>query len=229
MVELEFLYSARSLADRLEKQRLFRRLFAWVPMPDDACERASEIQQRLTETGYHRSAGPAGLLISVTAERHRLTVLTVAAVTGQPVRLVADTRPLVAMLNAKDRHREACTVVRGPIIVPAPIVTEIAYFLQIDPAPAVEAAFLDPIGPWRADRRGHHRAGLRPDSRPRAAVRGLPAANGGRLSDRGSRAPGRHPGVQSSGEAMPITSPMSRVWKGRALTVAASTAVDWER
>jgi len=95
VAELEFLFSARSLADRLEKQRLFRRLFTWVPMPDDANERASEIQQRLTETGHHRSAGPVDLLISVTAERHRLTVLTgdrdfltVAAVTGQPVRLV---------------------------------------------------------------------------------------------------------------------------------------------
>jgi predicted nucleic acid-binding protein len=73
-------------------------LYTWVPMPDDAYERASEIQQRLTETGHHRSAGPVDLLISVTAERHRLTVLTddrdfltVAAVTGQPVRLVTGT------------------------------------------------------------------------------------------------------------------------------------------
>ena len=36
VVELEFLYSARSLADRLEKQRLFQRLFTWIPIPDDA-------------------------------------------------------------------------------------------------------------------------------------------------------------------------------------------------
>ena len=44
------------------------------------------------------------------------------------------------MLNAMDRHHEACTAlfrrVRGTVIVPAPIVTEVAYFLQIDPAPA---------------------------------------------------------------------------------------------
>jgi hypothetical protein len=40
VVELEFLYSAHSLADRLEKQRLFQRLFTWVPMPADAYERA---------------------------------------------------------------------------------------------------------------------------------------------------------------------------------------------
>jgi hypothetical protein len=39
--------------------------------------------------------------------------------------LIADTGPLVAMLNAKDKHHQACTTlfrrVRGPIIVPAPM------------------------------------------------------------------------------------------------------------
>jgi predicted nucleic acid-binding protein len=37
--------------------------------------------------------------------------------------LIADTGPLVAMLNAKDKHHDACTALflrfRGPIIVPA--------------------------------------------------------------------------------------------------------------
>ncbi|HEY7142836.1 MAG TPA: PIN domain nuclease [Streptosporangiaceae bacterium] len=97
VVELEFLYSARSLADRLEKQRLLRELFGWVPMNERGWERAAEVQQLLTETGRHRSAGPADLLIAATAERERLIVLcddrdfaTVSAVTGQPVRLVTD-------------------------------------------------------------------------------------------------------------------------------------------
>ncbi len=97
IVELEFLYSARSLADRLEKQRLMRDLFGWVSMHKGAYERAEEVQQLLTETGTHRSAGPVDLLIAATAERERLTVLcddrdfqTVAAVTGQPVRLLTD-------------------------------------------------------------------------------------------------------------------------------------------
>jgi hypothetical protein len=97
VVELEFLYSARSLADRLEKQRLLRELFGWVPMSDRAWERAEEVQQLLTEGGAHRSAGPVELVIAATAERHRLTVLcgdhdfeTVAAVTGQSVKLVRD-------------------------------------------------------------------------------------------------------------------------------------------
>lgn len=97
VVELEFLYSARSLADRLEKKRLLRDLFSWVTMPDRAWDRADEVQQLLTETGSHRSAGPVDLLIAATAERERLIVLcddrdyqTVAAVTGQPVKFVTD-------------------------------------------------------------------------------------------------------------------------------------------
>ena len=97
VVALEFLYSARSLADRLEKQRLLRELFGWVPMSDRAYDRVDEVQQRLTETGRHRSAGPVDLLIAATAERERLIILcddrdfeVVAAVTGQPVKLVTE-------------------------------------------------------------------------------------------------------------------------------------------
>jgi predicted nucleic acid-binding protein len=97
IVELEFLYSARSLADRLEKQRLLGVLFGWVSMHDGAYARARDVQQTMTEVGRHRSAGAVDLLIAATAERERLTVLcddqdylTVAAITGQPVKLVTD-------------------------------------------------------------------------------------------------------------------------------------------
>lgn len=92
VVELEFLYSARSLADRLDKVRLLRTAFAWVPMAESAYERAAEVQQLLTQRGEHRSAGAVDLLVAATAERLGLTVLandrdfrTIAAVTGQPV------------------------------------------------------------------------------------------------------------------------------------------------
>jgi predicted nucleic acid-binding protein len=95
VVELEFLYSARSLADRLDKRRLLGQVFAWVPMADHAFERALEVQEALTRHGEHRSAGVVDLLIAATAERHQLIVLTedrdfetVAAITGQPVRRV---------------------------------------------------------------------------------------------------------------------------------------------
>lgn len=96
VAELEFLYSARSLADRLDKQRLLREVFAWVPMPARAYDRAADLQQALTERGTHRSAGAVDLLIAATAEQERLSILTadkdfaaVAAVTGQPVRYLA--------------------------------------------------------------------------------------------------------------------------------------------
>ena len=95
VVELEFLYSARSLADRLEKQRLLRTVFGWVPMGERAYDRAQDVQQMLTEVGKHRSAGPVDLLIAATAEQAQLTVLcddrdfeAVASVTRQRVRLV---------------------------------------------------------------------------------------------------------------------------------------------
>ncbi len=97
IVELEFLYSARSLADRLEKQRLMSDLFGWVPMYEGAYDRAHDVQQTLTESGAHRSAGAIDLLVAATAERNRLTVLcddhdylTVARATGQPVKLLTD-------------------------------------------------------------------------------------------------------------------------------------------
>ena len=97
IVELEFLYSARSLADRLEKQRLLRTVFGWVPVSDRAFDRAEQVQQLLTEAGKHRSAGPVDLLIAATAEQEHLTILcddhdseTVATVPRQPVRLVTD-------------------------------------------------------------------------------------------------------------------------------------------
>ena len=97
VVELEFMYSARSLADRLEKRRLLHELFGWVPMSERAWERAEEVQQLLTEAAMHRSAGPVDLLIAATAERERLTLLSddrdftaIAQVTGQPVKLVSD-------------------------------------------------------------------------------------------------------------------------------------------
>ncbi|MGW0008029.1 PIN domain nuclease [Nocardia grenadensis] len=96
IVELEFLYSSRSLADRLEKRRLLHDLFGWTPMPDRACERAEEVQQLMTEQGTHRSAGPVDLLIAATAEHSRLTILcddndfaTVARITGQQVAFVS--------------------------------------------------------------------------------------------------------------------------------------------
>lgn len=96
LVELEFLYSARSVADRARLEQQLRAVFGWVAMPDRIYERATEIQQELTERGTHRSAGAVDLLIAATAEYQGLSLLhydrdfeQVGAVTGQPMRWLA--------------------------------------------------------------------------------------------------------------------------------------------
>jgi predicted nucleic acid-binding protein len=63
--------------------------------------------------------------------------------------LITDTGPLVALLNSKDKHHAACADLfsryRQPIIIPAPVVTEVAQFLEFEPGPQVEAAFLEAL------------------------------------------------------------------------------------
>lgn len=93
VTELEFLYSARSAADRAGIIDDMRAAFIWVPVHDRAFARAWEVQGDLTAKGQHRGAGPVDLIVAATAELHGLTLLhhdhafdVVAATTGQPVR-----------------------------------------------------------------------------------------------------------------------------------------------
>jgi uncharacterized protein len=63
--------------------------------------------------------------------------------------IIADTGPLVALLNGTDKHHEQCLDFlgrfRGPIIVPAPVLTEVAYLTERSAGPEVEAAFLESL------------------------------------------------------------------------------------
>jgi hypothetical protein len=95
VTELEVLYSARNLADYEAAAERFRLAFAWAYVPERAWERAAEIQQALARQGRHRAASIPDLLLAVTAEHHRLTLLhydhdfeLIADITGQPIRWV---------------------------------------------------------------------------------------------------------------------------------------------
>lgn len=95
ITELEILFSARSLADRLEKEALLGELFNWIPMPDNVYLRARSVQRLLTDRGEHRSAGPVDLLVAATAELAGVTLLhydkdfdTIARATAQPTKWV---------------------------------------------------------------------------------------------------------------------------------------------
>ena len=57
MVELELLFGAQSLGDRLRKKELIGELFGWAITPDNVWKRTHQVQQLLTERGLHRSAG----------------------------------------------------------------------------------------------------------------------------------------------------------------------------
>jgi predicted nucleic acid-binding protein len=90
ITELEFFYSARSIADREQGIEEMRSLFGWVPVDDRAYDRAWDVQGELTRRGQYRGAGPVDLLIAATAELQGLTLLhrdrdfdCITAVTGQ--------------------------------------------------------------------------------------------------------------------------------------------------
>jgi predicted nucleic acid-binding protein len=93
-VELEILHSARSKADAL-RVRDEMRGFDWLPTPDEAWDRALDVQAELVGAGNWRALSLADLIIAATAERHGAVVLhydgdydMIAAVTGQPTRWV---------------------------------------------------------------------------------------------------------------------------------------------
>ncbi|GAB4582770.1 PIN domain-containing protein [Nocardia sp. IFM 10818] len=91
ITELEFFYSARSMADRTKAIEDIQALFCWEPVDDHAYDRAWEVQGQLTQRGQLRSAGPVDLILAATAELRGLTLLhrdhdfdCIAAITGQP-------------------------------------------------------------------------------------------------------------------------------------------------
>jgi predicted nucleic acid-binding protein len=96
IIELEFFHTARSKGDRDELADLLAATFCWVPVPDRAFARATEVQADLTSRGTHRSAGPVDLLVAATAELHSLVLVhygrdfdQISDVTGQSMIWVA--------------------------------------------------------------------------------------------------------------------------------------------
>lgn len=73
IIDLEVLYSARSLSD-YEAVRAERRAFDDVPLTPDVMARALATQHALARTGHHRVAIP-DLIIAAAAESASLTML----------------------------------------------------------------------------------------------------------------------------------------------------------
>lgn len=95
VVELEVLYSARSVADLIATREIRSKAFPLIPMLQADFERAIQVMEELARRGHHRAVGLADLLIAAVAERAGLGVLHydadydfVAEVTGQPMQWV---------------------------------------------------------------------------------------------------------------------------------------------
>lgn len=95
IIELEILYSARSVADYDAISQRRRLAYPWVAITEATFERALATQRQLATTGHHRVPIP-DLLIAACAAQAGLTVLhydqdfdTIAAATGQPCEWVA--------------------------------------------------------------------------------------------------------------------------------------------
>jgi hypothetical protein len=76
-------------------QQLLRTSYPWAPVPDDAWQRARELQDKLGDLSQHNGASVVDLLVAVTAARGRLTVLhddrdyeVISRVAGVPVQRV---------------------------------------------------------------------------------------------------------------------------------------------
>jgi len=94
IIDLEVLYSARSLAD-YENILAERRALPSYPLDDAVTDRAIDVQRRLARKGRHRVRLP-DLLIAAVAEANRLAVMhydadfgLIAEITKQPVTWVA--------------------------------------------------------------------------------------------------------------------------------------------
>lgn len=95
VTELEMLYSARNIQERARMKEQLEASLERIDTPEDIWERASEIQEALTEQAQHRSASIAGLLVAATARASGLEVLhydrdfdTIARYTEQPTRWI---------------------------------------------------------------------------------------------------------------------------------------------
>jgi hypothetical protein len=95
VVDLEVLYSSRSPAEYLDRLTWLRVRYASLPITQEICARALDVQGQLAKRSQQRGCGVADLLIAACAEVHGVTVLhydrdfeLIASVTGQPVKWV---------------------------------------------------------------------------------------------------------------------------------------------
>ncbi|MGH3544791.1 MAG: PIN domain nuclease [Mycobacteriales bacterium] len=75
VIDLEILYSARNGIEHMQMRTERRYSLPRLAMDDHVWDRAIEIQGELASEGRHRACSVVDLLVAVTAERHKVTIL----------------------------------------------------------------------------------------------------------------------------------------------------------
>jgi predicted nucleic acid-binding protein len=95
VIELEVLYSARSLDDMRRTRATRTVAFPLIEIVQSDFDRAIDVMELLALRGHHRAVGIPDLIISAVAEREHLTLVHydadfdfVAEITGQPMQWV---------------------------------------------------------------------------------------------------------------------------------------------
>lgn len=91
VVDLEVLYSAQSPAEYVGMLAQRQVRYAYLPMTQEICARAVEVQTQLAQRSQHRGCGSMDLLIAACAETYGVPLLhydrdfdRIASITGQP-------------------------------------------------------------------------------------------------------------------------------------------------
>jgi predicted nucleic acid-binding protein len=74
---------------------VLRRTFGWCPAPDDPWRKVLAVQRDLIRIGHHRGPSPMDIIIALTAQEHRLTLLHADADFDS----IAKVRPGIAMIR----------------------------------------------------------------------------------------------------------------------------------
>ena len=98
-VESELMAGVRGERDFASFSTILKTAFTWYPALDDPWSRILSVQRDLVKIGHHRGPSPMDILIALTAQQHRLTLLHV----DDDFASIAKVRPGIAMHRLEER------------------------------------------------------------------------------------------------------------------------------
>lgn len=98
-VEAELMPGLRTDRDYEPFFTMLGQTFAWVPALEDPWPQIIAVQRDLARIGHHRGPSPIDILIALTAEHHRLTLLHV----DDDFAAIAKVRPDMQMIRLQPR------------------------------------------------------------------------------------------------------------------------------